>query len=71
MKADGIDTVICFGLATDYCVAFSSNDAIKYGYKCFVVKDLCRAIDVNYEWKKMEDAGIKTVESPELMALLS
>lgn len=32
------------GLATDYCVAWSAEDANRLGYASFVIEDACRAI---------------------------
>lgn len=32
------------GLATDYCVAWSAEDANRLGYATFVIEDACRAI---------------------------
>lgn len=41
----GIDTVTIVGLAFDYCVNYSAQDAAKLGFKTTVITDLCRAID--------------------------
>jgi nicotinamidase/pyrazinamidase len=36
---------ICFvGLATDFCVSWSAEDAIRLGYETIIVEDACRAI---------------------------
>jgi nicotinamidase/pyrazinamidase len=35
------------GLATDYCVNFSAQDAIRLGYETNVRINLCRAIDLD------------------------
>lgn len=42
-----IDTVFIAGLATDYCVKYSVLDALKLGYKTFVVVDGCRAVNLH------------------------
>ncbi|SEK94161.1 bifunctional nicotinamidase/pyrazinamidase [Pacificibacter marinus] len=45
----GIDTVTLVGLALDYCVNFSAQDAAKLGFKTTVITKLCRAIDPTTE----------------------
>jgi nicotinamidase/pyrazinamidase len=42
-----VSKVTLAGLATDYCVNFSAQDAVKLGYETDVRIDLCRAIDLN------------------------
>lgn len=34
------------GLATDFCVAFSAEDAVRCGFEALVIEDGCRAIDL-------------------------
>jgi nicotinamidase/pyrazinamidase len=45
LRTRGIDTVTLVGLALDYCVNFSAQDAAKLGFKTTVITNLCRAID--------------------------
>jgi nicotinamidase/pyrazinamidase len=42
------DLVLC-GLATDFCVAWSAEDAIRLGYEVTIVEDACRAIALPLE----------------------
>ena len=42
-----VSKVTLVGLATDYCVNFSAQDAVKLGYETNVRIDLCRAIDLD------------------------
>jgi nicotinamidase/pyrazinamidase len=42
-----VSKVTLVGLATDYCVNFSAQDAVKLGYATNVRIDLCRAIDLD------------------------
>ena len=42
----GIKRVVCVGLAYDYCVRFSAEDAHQEGFETIVLKDACRAIDL-------------------------
>jgi len=43
----GIKRVFCAGLAFDYCVRFTAEDAVKENFKTVVVEDACRAIDMD------------------------
>lgn len=49
LRSRGIDTVTIVGLALDYCVNYSAQDAAKLGFKTTVITDLCRAIDASTE----------------------
>lgn len=49
LRTRGIDTVTIVGLALDYCVNFSAQDAAKLGFKTTVITELCRAIDAGTE----------------------
>jgi len=42
-----VSKVTLVGLATDYCVNFSAQDAVKLGYETNVCIDLCRAINLD------------------------
>lgn len=42
----GITDLYLCGLATDFCVAWSAEDAAAFGFKAMVVEDACRAIDL-------------------------
>lgn len=43
----GIKRVFCAGLATDFCVRFSAEDAIKHGFETTVLLEGCRGIDMD------------------------
>lgn len=67
----GIDTLFVVGLALDFCVAWSAQDARSAGFNTFVVEDACRAIDMNgsleQAWKTMLGMGIERVQSADLL----
>ena len=44
LKTAGVQTIIIYGIATDYCVKATAIDALEAGYKVIVVKDLCRGV---------------------------
>lgn len=70
LKARGIKTVFVSGLATDFCVAWTAQDARKAGFGVYVIEDACRAIDLNGSlaaaWKAMEKAGCKRIQSADI-----
>ncbi|CRX39359.1 bifunctional nicotinamidase/pyrazinamidase [Estrella lausannensis] len=47
LKEKGVKELYIAGLATDYCVKFSTLDALALGYDVFVVIDACRAVNLN------------------------
>ena len=44
LRARGIRRLFFAGLAMDFCVAWSAEDAALLGYEVFVIEDACRAI---------------------------
>lgn len=52
LKERGIKELYIAGLATDYCVKFSTLDALALGYKVFVVEDACRAVNLRPQDEK-------------------
>jgi len=47
LRERGIERVFCCGLAMDFCVRFSAEDAKKNGFDSFVVEHACRGIDMD------------------------
>ena len=70
LKARGIGTLYLCGLATDYCVAWSAQDARAAGFEATVIEDACRAIDLNGSlaraWADMAAAGVGRVQSTDI-----
>ena len=46
LKERGLGRLFCVGLATDFCVRFSAEDARRLGFETIVVLDACRGIDL-------------------------
>ena len=46
LKARGFRRIFLTGLATDFCVGFSAEDAAVLGYTVFVIEDACRGIGI-------------------------
>ena len=70
LKARGITKLYLCGLATDYCVAWSAQDARAAGFEATVIADACRAIDLNGSlaraWADMAAAGVGRVQSTDI-----
>jgi nicotinamidase/pyrazinamidase len=66
----GIKRVFVCGLATDFCVAWTALDALRFKFESVVIEDACRAIDMqgslSAAWEKMNKAGVVRVQSGEL-----
>jgi nicotinamidase/pyrazinamidase len=69
-----IQTVFITGLATDFCVKWSALDAVKCGFKTYVVEDAVKGININESvdkaMKEMYDAGVEFINSSYLMPFL-
>lgn len=46
LQARAIRRVVCVGLAYDFCVRFSAEDAVAAGFDTVVIESACRAIDM-------------------------
>ena len=70
LKARGITKLYLCGLATDYCVAWSAQDARAAGFEATVIEDACRAIDLNGSlaraWADMAAAGVGRGQSTDI-----
>ena len=44
LRERGFARIFFAGLATDFCVAYSAEDAVRHGFEAFVVEDACRGI---------------------------
>ena len=44
-----VKTVYCVGLAYDYCVGSTAEDATKLGFKTFVVRDATKSVSKETE----------------------
>jgi nicotinamidase/pyrazinamidase len=72
LKERGLTRVFLAGLAYDYCVGYSALDALRLGFPAFVLRDACRAIDLNVSVAAIEAefarAGVALIDSAELSA---
>jgi nicotinamidase/pyrazinamidase len=47
LKERGFEKIVCVGLAFDFCVRFSAEDARKLGFDTEVIEAACRSIDLD------------------------
>lgn len=71
LRARQVDTVYITGLATDYCVKATALDAVKAGFRTFVVANACRGVDVppgtvEKALAEMGEAGVAIVTDDEI-----
>jgi nicotinamidase/pyrazinamidase len=71
LRERGLNRVFLAGLAYDYCVGYSALDARRLGFDAIVLRDACRAIDLNGSVERIEAefarAGVALVESAEIL----
>ena len=64
-KSLEIDNINLVGLATDFCVNYSAQDAANLGYKVSVLEKMCRAIDLNGSLaaakSEMQNCGVEFI----------
>ncbi len=66
LKSRGIDRLIVFGLAADYCVRYTVMDGLNNGFEVIVIKDLTLGIDDETTadaWREMAENGARLVAS--------
>lgn len=70
LKERELTRVFLAGLAYDYCVGYSALDARRLGFPVVILRDACRAIDLNGSVAAMErefaDAGVELMNSADL-----
>jgi nicotinamidase/pyrazinamidase len=70
LRERGVSRVVLAGLATDFCVAFSAEDAVRCGFEAAVVEDGCRAIDLQGSLDaakaRLASAGARLVRSTDI-----
>ena len=73
LKDKGVTTIYLMGLATDYCVKYSTIDALELGFKVSIVGDGCRGIeadlgDIEKAMREMLQRGATLTHSRRLLA---
>lgn len=68
LKEHRIQKIAIVGLATDYCVLWSTLDALSLGFEVDVIVDGCRGIDIQRgdvakAFQEMEEAGARLIKN--------
>lgn len=67
LRERGIRRIFIAGLALDFCVRYSAEDALREGFTVVVIEDACYAIDIGgslaASWASFQEIGIRTVSS--------
>jgi len=67
LRERGLKRVFLAGLAYDFCVGYSALDARRLGFTAVVLRDACRAIDLNGSVAAIEaqfaEAGVAVIET--------
>ena len=71
LRERGIARVVVVGLATDFCVNWTAQDAARAGFDTCVVEDACRAIDLRGSlkraWADLDAAGVMRTTSDRVL----
>ena len=74
LKSRGVTTVFVCGLATDFCVAWTAQDAAAAGFKTYLIEDASRAIDAGgalaAAMAGLKTAGVGVIEKKDVPGLL-
>jgi nicotinamidase/pyrazinamidase len=71
LREKGTTAIYVTGLATDYCVKYTALDALRLGFRTFLVEDACRGVDlapgdIEAAVEEMRSAGVTVVRSEDL-----
>ena len=71
LRERGAGRLFIAGLATDFCVSWTAQDARGAGFDAYVIEDATRAIDAQGSlaaaWRDMNAAGVRRILSSELL----
>lgn len=71
LQARGVTRLLLAGLALDFCVAWSAEDAAALGYQVAVIEDACRGINlagsVSAALDRMRACGIAVITSSDIL----
>jgi nicotinamidase/pyrazinamidase len=71
LRGKGVKRVIVCGLATDYCVRATAQDAVQEGFEVLVLEDAIRGVEVHpgdcqHALEELRQAGVKVIVSSDL-----
>ena len=68
LKINGVEKLVIYGIATDYCVRATALDGLTAGYPVTVVEDLCRGVSPDTTASalaEMRVRGVRLVNTPD------
>jgi len=74
LKSQGVTRVFVAGLASDFCVKFTSIDSSQmYGFDTYMLKDASRGIadDLTPAYEEMAAAGVKVITTEDLALIVA
>lgn len=69
LRERGVDTVFICGLARDFCVKWTVEDAVDAGFETWLIRDLSRSVDPSGDealHADLEKLGVKIIESGQM-----
>ncbi|MBW1689836.1 MAG: bifunctional nicotinamidase/pyrazinamidase [Deltaproteobacteria bacterium] len=72
LKRNGIQKLVVYGIATDYCVRATALDAKDAGYKVIVIEGLCKGVapdTTEKALKEMDEKGIMILKELDLQKI--
>ena len=72
LKECGVRQVFIAGVATEYCVKFTALDAVALGFETFLIRDVCRGVNIHPKdtenaISEMKINKIETTTTPKLL----
>jgi len=71
LRERGLTRVLLAGLAFDFCVRYSAEDAHREGFTAIVIEDACRGIDVDGSMaatrRQLASLGIRCIEAKDIV----
>lgn len=73
LQSESVQEVYIMGLATDYCVKYSSLDAVHLGFTVYVITDACRGVEMNpgdsgQAFEEMRAAGVTLIQVADIVS---
>jgi len=61
LRRNGMERLVIYGIATDYCIRATALDALRVGFKVTVIEELCRGVALDTSqaaWEEMKELGV-------------
>ncbi len=72
LRINGIQRLVIYGIATDYCVRATAIDAVSMGYEVILIEGLCRGVTpegIAEALEQMRAKGVRVLKGLDLEAL--